>query len=287
MGLAEDGVGMESGQGSPAEEQGFLERCVLVVLGVSSALLVQVRRAPGVGPVVANVEDALLPYAASAEEHLKQHGKPLLTFGDKQLHNLYTLVRSAFPVVSPVLETASSVSDSALSVMSDAAASAKSRGFIATGVTLYDQYKPAATRRGEAAAQYLERFPVVATAVPLMRCVGAKVSGVIDWAVDTGRPKQDSDQSDTPSETPKAEDNIGEEVAPAEKTEVATAVPEITDKDVGMVDEDKSTAHESSPKGSVPGAKELDDVVPVESLFESWTTGTRSRRGSVVGTAVK
>eukprot|EP00243_Klebsormidium_subtile_P004221 TRINITY_DN18043_c0_g1_i1.p1 TRINITY_DN18043_c0_g1~~TRINITY_DN18043_c0_g1_i1.p1 ORF type:complete len:288 (-),score=27.36 TRINITY_DN18043_c0_g1_i1:467-1330(-) len=287
MGLSEDGAVMESGQGSPSEEQGFLQRCLLVVLGVSSALLVQVRLAPGVGPVVANVEDALLPYAATAGEHLKQHGKPLLAFGDKQLHNLYTLVKSAFPGVSPVLETASSVSDSALSVMSEAATSAQSKGFIATGVTLYDQYKPAATRNGEAAVQYLERFPVVATAVPLIRCVGAKVTGVIDWAVDTRRPKQDSEHYDTPSETPKAEDTAGEEVTQAEKSEVATAVPEITDKDLGIADEEKSTAHDSSPKGSVSGAKELDDAIPVESLFESWTTGTRSRRGSVVGTAVK
>lgn len=65
-------------------------------------------------------------------------------------------------------------------------------------------------------------------------------------------------------------------------------MPEIADKDVALVDEEKSMALESSPKGSVSGAKELDEaVVPVESLFESWTTGTRSRRGSAVAPAVK
>ena len=86
-----------------------------------------------------------------------------------QLHSLYTLVKSAFPVIAPVLETASSVSDSTLSILSEAAASAKSKGFVVTGVTLYDQYKPAAAQKGEAAVQYLKECPALAPAVPMIR----------------------------------------------------------------------------------------------------------------------
>lgn len=86
-----------------------------------------------------------------------------------QLHHAYTIVNAAFPVVSPVLDTASSMSDSTLSILSGAAVSAKGRGFFVTGVDLYDRYKPAAVQKSEAALQYLSDVPIVALAVPLVR----------------------------------------------------------------------------------------------------------------------
>jgi hypothetical protein len=86
-----------------------------------------------------------------------------------QLHHAYTIVNAAFPVVSPVLDTASSMSDSTLSILSGAAVSAKGRGLFVTGVDLYDRYKPAAVQTSEAALQYLSDVPIVALAVPLVR----------------------------------------------------------------------------------------------------------------------
>jgi hypothetical protein len=72
-------------QGSAEVEQGFLQRGVLVIFDLSSAVLAQVRHAPVVGPMVADVEDALRPYSSRVGEHLKQHGRPLLAFGDQQV----------------------------------------------------------------------------------------------------------------------------------------------------------------------------------------------------------
>lgn len=85
--------------------------------------------------------------------------------------------------------------------------------------------------------------------------------------------------------------NTAVEVTPADKSEVATETPEKTDKDVAIADKDvaiadgeKPAAKDSGLTRSDAGGKVIDDVVPhVESLFESWTMGTLSRRSSAVG----
>jgi hypothetical protein len=94
----------------------------------------------------------------------------------------------------------------------------------------------------------------------------------------TGVPANGSRER-TPSE--KGEAATGnEEMTPSEKGEAAPEDAETMDKDVTHAKQATPTLIEKDGKGD--SALE-EDVPVVEVLFESWETGTRSRRPSQVG----